>query len=1380
VRCGAIVFSMLCIAVFAPVAAADETTFSAVETLTTAAAAPTIASDQADYAPGSTVTLAGSGWQAGELVRVTVNDDLGQSWARSVDVTADAEGRIADTFTLPDWFVAAYAVVATGSSGSAATSFTDAALSAAAAPAGVTYALTVQGFTSSSCLTPVGGSNGAPSTETVTAGTLRSLSFGSADFVKLTAGAATAPSGASFASWSGPGSFSSSSAAICVAAPKGGTEFVYTATYTGGTPAGPSSQTITFAAPVGATYGDANLDPGATASSGLPVSYTTVTPGTCAIAGGLVQLLAAGTCTLTASQAGNASFNPAPTVTQSFSIAAKTVAGSFTTQTKVYDGTTAAAIVGRWLSGVVGADAVFLTGGSAAFADENVGIGKPVAGTGFAISGSAAANYVLDSTTIDSTGTITPATVEVAFTVANKVYDGTATATISGRSLSGVLAGDSVTVAGGTAAFPDASAGVDKPVSGMGFSLGGADAGNYVVSSDLAITQATIARLAVTGSFTAAGKIYDGGAAAQVLTRSLAGVLDGDAVELVGGTASFADAGAGVDKTVTLAGASLAGIDAGNYVLSPEAVTALATIARLGVEGSFTAASKSYDGTAAAEVLTRSLSGALDGDDVALTGGTASFEDANAGPNKAVRLTGGSLVGADAGNYELNGVVDASATIAKKLLTVTGPSPAPTVYGDPLPPLSPGYDGFVADDGEATLALAPTCGPTPAYGGAGTYTVRCDGGEDGNYAFAYVDGALTVLAKPLTGAFLAADKVYDGTTAAETTALQLAGLVGSDTVELQVTNAAFEDENAGPDKLVTASLALAGADAGNYDLVAETGTALAAIMKKQLTVTGPSPAPIVYGDPLPELAPLYEGFVAGEGEGVLAPAPACGLAPAYHGAGSYAVHCEGGEARNYKFAYEDGTLTVNTKPLVGSFTAADKVYDGTTDAGATPNPLDGLVGADTVELQVSDALFADRNAGPDKLVSAALTLGGADAGNYHLTATTATALASILKLGLTLTGAQATSRDYDGTTGATVDFTAAGLVAPIAGDDVTVDSSAYTALFASKEAGAGKPVTVSGVALAGSDAGNYSVEQPIGLTAEIRRLAITGSFTTPASKVYDGGTGAVVLTRTALGVVPGDAVFLSGGTAAFDTKDAAAGKTVTLTGAALAGADASNYSLAGVGTQRADVLRAPLTVTAHDKQMILNGAVPALTWSITGYVVGESFGPSSGVSGAPDCTTSTGTAPGSFEITCAAGTLSAGNYAFGFVKGALTVSYSLTTCLGSAGHAILQPIDRDGSSVFKQGSTVPAKFRVCDARGVSIATPGVVASFRLVSTSLGVDGPVDEAVASTTPDTGFRWSATDQQWIFNISTKSLAANRTYNYEIVLDDGSKIGFRFGLR
>jgi hypothetical protein len=57
---------------------------------------------------------------------------------------------------------------------------------------------------------------------------------------------------------------------------------------------------------------------------------------------------------------------------------------------------------------------------------------------------------------------------------------------------------------------------------------------------------------------------------------------------------------------------------------------------------------------------------------------------------------------------------------------------------------------------------------------------------------------------------------------------------------------------------------------------------------------------------------------------------------------------------------------------------------------------------------------------------------------------------------------------------------------------------------------------------------------------------------------------------------------------------------------------------------------------------------------------------------------------------------------------------------------------------------------------------------------------VNEAVDSTTPDTAFRWSPTDQLWIFNISTKSLKANTTYYYTVTLNDGTTITFNFGLK
>lgn len=120
-------------------------------------------------------------------------------------------------------------------------------------------------------------------------------------------------------------------------------------------------------------------------------------------------------------------------------------------------------------------------------------------------------------------------------------------------------------------------------------------------------------------------------------------------------------------------------------------------------------------------------------------------------------------------------------------------------------------------------------------------------------------------------------------------------------------------------------------------------------------------------------------------------------------------------------------------------------------------------------------------------------------------------------------------------------------------------------------------------------------------------------------------------------------------------------------------------------------------------------------------------------------------------------------------------------CDGAAGHQILQPIDPGGTSVFKQGQTIPAKFRVCDANGVSIGSAGVVSSFLLTQTVSGTATTnVEDIVDTNNPDTAFRWDSTDQQWIFNISTQNLAANSTYIYTITLNDGTTITFQYGLR
>jgi PKD domain len=100
---------------------------------------PAIWSDKADYSPGEHVVLSGANWLAGESVHITVNDDAGSTWTRSVDVTADDTGNITDEFDLPSWFVAQYSVRAEGASGSVATyAFTDSNVKFDVTPVGTT------------------------------------------------------------------------------------------------------------------------------------------------------------------------------------------------------------------------------------------------------------------------------------------------------------------------------------------------------------------------------------------------------------------------------------------------------------------------------------------------------------------------------------------------------------------------------------------------------------------------------------------------------------------------------------------------------------------------------------------------------------------------------------------------------------------------------------------------------------------------------------------------------------------------------------------------------------------------------------------------------------------------------------------------------------------------------------------------------------------------------------------------------------------------------------------------------------------------------------------------------------------------------------------
>lgn len=88
-----------------------------------------------------------------------------------------------------------------------------------------------------------------------------------------------------------------------------------------GPPANPvDPQTITFGGSLTKTYGDPEFNPGATASSGLPVVYISSDSRVATISGDKIQIRGAGTVEITATQPGNAQFLPADPVSVTLTI----------------------------------------------------------------------------------------------------------------------------------------------------------------------------------------------------------------------------------------------------------------------------------------------------------------------------------------------------------------------------------------------------------------------------------------------------------------------------------------------------------------------------------------------------------------------------------------------------------------------------------------------------------------------------------------------------------------------------------------------------------------------------------------------------------------------------------------------------------------------------------------------------------------------------------------------------------------------------------------------------------------------------------------------------------------------------------------------------
>ena len=557
-------------------------------------------------------------------------------------------------------------------------------------------------------------------------------------------------------------------------------------------------------------------------------------------------------------------------------------------------------------------------------------------------------------------------------------------------------------------------------------------------------------------------------------------------------------------------------------------------------------------------------------------------------------------------------------TVTPKTLTVTAlASPANNkIYdGTVAASLQLSTDKF-ADD-VVTAVPSSTVFDNKNVGTGKTITasgLSLTGTDASNYSLSSTSTTSTgnITAKALSLGFSGVNKVYDGTSVATVNVSD--DRIAGDVLTIGRT-AVFSDKNVGTGKSVTVSgAALSGTDSGNYSLGNTTGSTTADITQRTLTIsgiTGPSRAydgtttatPVTSGI-------VYSNKVSGDNlsisssTGVFTDSKDVGTNKPVALTNVYT----GTDLSNYSIVDQTTAIgTVTPKALTATLSANNKVYDQTTAANATIGSITGLVGNETVSA-LGVATFNDKNAGTGKTVtlnSVVLVDGdnGGVATNYSM-ATGFTTTANISAKDLSVTAA-ANSKVYDGTATATYVLSSDKYLTDL------LNITGTSGLFSDKNAADGKTVSVGGIALSGTDAGNYNlVNTTTTTTANITRKALTASVTAP-NKTYDGNTTATPTLSITSGLVGAETVAVTG-SATFNSKNVASANLVTVNTTNLTngsnGGLATNYSLAAGQTVAANITPKALTATVAAPSKTYDGtttAAPTLTINPDGFVGSE-------------------------------------------------------------------------------------------------------------------------------------------------------------------------------
>ncbi|MFP9115935.1 beta strand repeat-containing protein, partial [Flavobacterium sp. RHBU_3] len=872
---------------------------------------------------------------------------------------------------------------------------------------------------------------------------------------------------------------------------------------------------------------------------------------------------------------------------------------------KVYDGTTDATVVtSPVLSGIVNGDSVSMTGVPVAeFVSADAGIQQLRIAGGYTLDNT---NYTLVYPQQPSglTAEIFPKQLTIAGIFINdKNYDGNTVATIGGTpNLSGIVDGDVVTVNGSAAvaSFSSANSGNNIPVTISGYVIEGTDATNYILLQPQGLT----------------GNINDTGLLFQTITFDpLNAVTYGDTAFALNASST-----SGLDITFTSSDENIA-LVSGNSVTIMSAGTVAITASQSGntqynpAEAvpqqlvinpktlTITDAAiitKTYDGTTVAQV-TGTLTGIVDADNV-VTSGTGIFENRNVGENKVV-TTLFTITGTDVENYTLQQPGDITGNITPLQLTLNGASAQDKIYdGTDVAVITGTLSGIIAPDVVSFVGNGTFENTNVAQNIAIDANLVLTGDDSGNYTIQQPAGLTADITQAsITVEASVFDKVYDRTTDAEIVVTSVNGIVNGNDV-IVTGGGVFNTYNAGTAKPVTSGLVLSGADAANYTLVQPTGL-VASITKKDITADVTSALVIdkVYNNTTNATVSgiVLNDVISGDEADVEVLSAEFFQETVGNGIAVSGFVLSGTASGNYNLVQPTATITGNITPatlVLNSADAQDKVYDGTV-AASIIGTLSGIITGDTVTYSGVGA-FTSTDVANGIIVTAAISLNGADAANYVVTQPTGLS-ADIMPKAVTI-AAEAVSKVYDGTTATTVQnaYINTGVISP---DDVTLVENSVAGTFNSVTVANGKPVSATFM-LAGADAANYVITAqtyPADITPATLTVDVTGAAV--ATKTYDGTDVAQVSGAVLSGLLEGDTVNAVGGT--FDTPNAGTEKPVTIV---LTGTGANNYTLIQpepllTGT----INKKDITATANSLSKVQGTVNPALTITYNGLVNGE-------------------------------------------------------------------------------------------------------------------------------------------------------------------------------